>query len=196
VHELVHAFDHAAGRCDFGTCEGVAYSEVSLALHPPVTCLRPLCPLSTPVLPLHRSVQRGRPNATPRTPATQPPRRGKHSRPPSRGSSPPPPPPAPPPPPPPPRRPTTPSPPTCTGGACVPRPCAPRPTCTRPPGPPPRASTRYIDTTLLTPECPHSRVTLLLCLSVYPHNNAGVLQTSPSLTHPPLPSCARALAGL
>ena len=183
MHELVHAFDHAAGRCDFDTCEGVAYSEVGITFLPPITCLRPLFPLSTPILPLHecmqRSAQRGRRNATPPTPATQPPRRGKHSCPPCRGSS------APrvlpQAPPPPPRRPTTPSPPTCTGGACLPRPCAPRPTCTRPPGPPPHASTRYVDVPLLTRECPHSPSP---SVSVNPNNNTGVPHTGPSLTHP------------
>ena len=26
VHELIHAFDYSARRCDFNTCEGLAYT--------------------------------------------------------------------------------------------------------------------------------------------------------------------------
>jgi hypothetical protein len=31
VHELVHAFDYTEKKCDFGTCKGLAYSEVRAA---------------------------------------------------------------------------------------------------------------------------------------------------------------------
>jgi Peptidase M76 family len=31
VHELTHAYDYINGRCDFSTCEGLAYSEVRAA---------------------------------------------------------------------------------------------------------------------------------------------------------------------
>jgi hypothetical protein len=30
-HELVHAFDYSLGRCDFSTCQGLAFSEVRAA---------------------------------------------------------------------------------------------------------------------------------------------------------------------
>ena len=31
VHELVHAYDYSKNRCDFSSCEGLAYSEVRAA---------------------------------------------------------------------------------------------------------------------------------------------------------------------
>lgn len=31
IHELIHAYDFSQSRCDFSTCEGLAYSEVRAA---------------------------------------------------------------------------------------------------------------------------------------------------------------------
>ena len=31
VHELIHAFDYTTHRCDFHTCEGLAYTEIRAA---------------------------------------------------------------------------------------------------------------------------------------------------------------------
>jgi hypothetical protein len=31
IHELIHAFDYSKNRCDFSTCQGLAYSEVRAA---------------------------------------------------------------------------------------------------------------------------------------------------------------------
>jgi hypothetical protein len=31
IHESIHAYDFAKGKCDFSTCEGLAYSEIRAA---------------------------------------------------------------------------------------------------------------------------------------------------------------------
>lgn len=50
THELVHAFDYVKTRCDFETCEGLAYTEVRAAREaecanhfPPISWLQHQC---------------------------------------------------------------------------------------------------------------------------------------------------------
>mmetsp|Transcript_52511 Transcript_52511/g.103625 ORF Transcript_52511/g.103625 Transcript_52511/m.103625 type:complete len:156 (+) Transcript_52511:105-572(+) len=33
THESVHSYDYANNRCDFSTCEGLAYTEIRAAVH-------------------------------------------------------------------------------------------------------------------------------------------------------------------